>query len=67
MSLHCSPFVAHNSWLWRGASVGSVANLDQGVNGIKLSSNTRLINGMRTARDEQVAVSRIGSAFDGVG
>jgi len=36
-------------------------------NGIKLSSNTLLINGLRASRDNRAAVSRIGSALDGAG
>ena len=41
---------------------------DQSVpNGIKLSSNTPLINKLRASHGDRVAVSRIGSALNGAG
>jgi hypothetical protein len=39
----------------------------QEPNGMKLSFNAPLINGLRASRYTQAAASRIGSAFDGVG
>jgi hypothetical protein len=36
-------------------------------NGIKLSSNTPLINKLRASHGDRVAVSRIGSALNGAG
>jgi hypothetical protein len=38
---------------------------DEEPNGIKLSSNTPLINKLRASHGDRVAVSRIGSALNG--
>jgi len=45
----------------------NATQVDLGRNGIKLSSKAPLINELRASRHDRVAVSRIGSAFDGVG
>jgi hypothetical protein len=57
--------VVGSDWLTLSVPVGS--DLGSWPNGIKLSSNTPLLNKLRASHGDRVAVSRIGSALNGAG
>jgi hypothetical protein len=56
-----------NQYTCWGAMEKVITKSGQEPNGIKLSSNTPLINKLRASHGDQVAVSRIGSALNGAG